>query len=379
MSAGQGMVAPMIPSFIAEFGVSAGVAAQVVTAQALGRLLSLAPSGLAVDRMGTGRTMFIGVALVALAALSAAFAPSFPLVLLAQGVVGAGTNAWMQGREVAAIDLVSPGQRGRMLSSLFGVSVAGMAVGPVLGGLITERASFRAGFFVFCCLASAVLLTGVFNRSRWDTDAPRHAAPETGAMRGILGLIPAGYRMTFVVLLAATCSAQLRQAALNTLLPIYGTVERSLSSTQVGTLFGVIGVANIAMIGPVGYISDKYGRKAAIVPSLVLTAIALLLYPFAQDYIQLALVTAVIGVGSGLALASMTISTYDIAPPGARGTMQSLRRGVGETGALTGPILAGAITDAASAGTAFHVFAPVFVLVALLAIFVARETHPLRQ
>jgi MFS family permease len=185
--------------------------------------------------------------------------------------------------------------------------------------------------------------------------------------------------MTFLVLLAATCSAQLRQTLLNTLLPIYGTVERHLSTTEVGTLFGIIGVANLAMIGPVGYLSDRYGRKAAIVPSLVLTAAALILYPFAQSYLQLALVTVIVGAGGGLALASMTISTYDIAPPGLRGIMQSIRRGVGELGSLVGPVLAGAIIDRSSSTVAFHVFAPVFVLVAYLAIVVARETHPLKQ
>jgi MFS family permease len=195
----------------------------------------------------------------------------------------------------------------------------------------------------------------------------------------ILELIPAGFRVTFLILLAASCTAQLRQTVLNTLLPIYGSVERNLSTTEIGTLFGIIGVANLAMIAPVGYVSDRYGRKAAIVPSLVLTAAALVLYPFAQSYTQLALVTAIIGVGGGLALASMTISTYDIAPPGLRGIMQSIRRGVGELGSLVGPVLAGAIIDRTSSAVAFHVFAPVFVVVAYLAAFVARETHPLKQ
>ena len=379
MSSGQGMVAPMIPSFIAEFGVSAGVAAQVVTAHAVGRVLALAPSGMAVDRFGSRRMMLVGAGIVALGTLSAAAAPTFGLLLLAQALVGAGNSVWMQGREIAAIDLVSAAQRGRMLSSLFGVSVAGMAIGPVLGGAITEYLTFRAAFVVFSLLATAVLLGGLAGRSRWSAQPARTSAGSRKFTLRILALIPATYRLTFLILLAATFSAQLRQTALNTLLPIYGTVQRNLSTTEVGTLFGIIGIANLAMIAPVGFISDRYGRKAAIVPSLLLTAVAMGLYPFGQTYLQLALITAIIGLGGGLALASMTISTYDIAPPAHRGIIQSVRRGVGETGSLAGPVLVGAITDTTGAAAAFHVFAPVFLVVACLAIFVARETHPLKQ
>jgi MFS family permease len=379
MSTGQGMVAPMIPAFMTEFGVSAGVAAQVISALSVGRVLSLAPSGMAVDRFGSRWTMLVGAAIVVLGTVMAVLAPNFVLLLLAQACVGAGYSTWMLGREIAAIDLVSAAQRGRMLSSLFGVSVGGMALGPILGGLLTEQVNFRAALALFCALASAVLLAGLVRRSALVDQPVRRSPVETRPTLRFLKLIPAGFRMTFLVLLAATCSAQLRQTLLNTLLPIYGTVERNLSTTQVGTLFGIIGVANLAMIGPVGYLSDRYGRKAAIVPSLVLTAAALILYPIAQSYLQLALVTVIVGVGGGLALASMTISTYDIAPPDVRGIMQSIRRGVGELGSLAGPVLAGAIVDRSSSAVAFHVFAPVFVLVAYLAIVVARETHPLKQ
>ena len=75
MSFGIGMTVPAIPLLAASFGVPLGVAAQVVTAQILGRMLFVLPAGALVDRIGSKRAMLIGPALLAMAAVAAGFAP----------------------------------------------------------------------------------------------------------------------------------------------------------------------------------------------------------------------------------------------------------------------------------------------------------------
>jgi MFS family permease len=139
-------------------------------------------------------------------------------------------------------------------------------------------------------------------------------------------------------------------------------------------LLGIIGITNLAVLGVAGWVSDTWGRKAAVVPAAAIGALGFLLFPFTTSFIALALNCVLMGVASGFAMGSMTVYTYDIVPAHARGRLQSLRRVIGQTAGTFGPILGGLIASVASPGMVFFVFAPVLVASALLIGLVARES-----
>ena len=177
MSFGHGMLIPTIPVIAAVFDVSIGLAAQVVTANALGRFAAPLPAGMIVDRLGARAAMTLGPIMVATGALLTAVTPQFSLILIAMFIAGAGDSMWMIAREIAGVDLVRPDQRGRLMSGFMGVSSTGMALGPVLGGVLTEVVHYRAVYFVYTALALAVLAfsrTGTMNRT---LTAPHRAPP----------------------------------------------------------------------------------------------------------------------------------------------------------------------------------------------------------
>jgi MFS family permease len=138
----------------------------------------------------------------------------------------------------------------------------------------------------------------------------------------------------------------------------------------------VVAFVNLAMIGPAGYVSDRFGRKAAVTPTAAFAGIAFLLYPLAQTFEQLAAISVLVGVASGFGLGSMTTYTYDITPPRVRGTFQGVRRMTGDLGGLVGPFVAGLVASVGGAGAAFLAFAPLHLVSALLLIVVARESLP---
>lgn len=62
MSLGQGMVVPTIPALTSTFDVSAGLAAQIVTARMLGAVVALLPVGVLLDRFGRKPVLVGGLA-----------------------------------------------------------------------------------------------------------------------------------------------------------------------------------------------------------------------------------------------------------------------------------------------------------------------------
>ena len=388
LSFGHGMYIPAIPALASSFDVSIGAAAQVVTAHALGRLVGTPVGGIVVDRVGARIVLLVSPVVIALAALSIVFTPYFLLVLVAMFFAGAADSAWMMGREIAGLAYVRADQRGRLISGLMGVSSAGMALGPLLGGALTELFDYRAVFVAYAFLAVGALPVGMMVRFVSRPARPPLAKGETApsgagllapvarvrALGSLLRQIEPQLRPTFAVLVFATFSMMLYRITLHSMLPLYADAEIGLSPTQIGALFTIQGVVVFFWILPAGFILDKVGRKWSTVPSTAVPGIMFLLYPFAGTFLQLAIIGAVLGMLGGLSLGALATSTYDVIPASARGRLQAVRRTIAELGGVLGPGLGGIIANAHGAGWVFVVYAPVILLSALLLGIVARET-----
>ncbi len=371
MSFGPGMVLPTIPIIAASFEVSVGLAAQLVTAHALGRGIAQIPVGMIVDRRGSRFALILSTLLVATGALIAMFTPFFSLLLLAQFLIGTADSMWMLGREVAGVDLVRPDQRGRMMSGFMGFSSAGIALGPVLGGILADRIGFRVVYLVYLFIALAVLIISLTVSEKKKTH--KELGPLTFRYARFWEIDKA-YRTTYLVLVFATFTMMLYRTTLHSMLPLFVVTQLGFSTIQVGTLFGITGVCVLVMIIPAGFITDKVGRKAATVPSTALPAIAFVAFPFSDSMLQLSVLSALIGMSNGLSLGSVATSAYDIIPERSRGQLQGLRRTIGEIGGISGPLLGGIIADAYNPGTTFLIYFPLLLLAASLLAFASRET-----
>jgi MFS family permease len=373
MPLGAGMIVPAVPLLGRTFGISIGFAAQVVTAQVLGRAISLLPAGMLNDRFGLRAGMIIGAAIGVLSAILTAFATSFWLLLLAQFAWGFGFTLWKLGREMAAMDVVSVEQRGRQLSALYGIQSTGEALGPALGGIVLDTLGFRSLFLIFTVIAAVVLVI-----STTVQETSRIPCRPRGTIFGFtrLSQIEPLFRVTYVVLMLATFSAMLRTEVVKSMLPIYAVNELNYSATSVGFLFFVVGLVTFLMIVPAGFISDKLGRKWGCAPPALLSGIAFLCYPLIHSMSGLLALSVLLGMANGMALGSMTIYTYDIVPHHSRAQLQAMRRTVGEIGSFTGPLLGGFIANTFSAGISFLFFAPLHLLSAFLLIVVAKESLP---
>ena len=89
---GYGVVAPAIPQFALEFGVSNFAASAIVSAFALMRLLSAPLAGWVVNRLGERRTYSMGILIVALSTGAAAFAMNYPQFVVLRGAGGIGST-----------------------------------------------------------------------------------------------------------------------------------------------------------------------------------------------------------------------------------------------------------------------------------------------
>jgi len=382
------MIVPAVPVLAKSFGVSAGTAAQTITALAVGRFAGLPVSGVVLDRLGTRSALIAGPALGCAAGLLAASMPWFGSILALVFLMGVAESVWVIAREVAGIDLARPDQRGRVLSGFHGVNNLGLALGPLFGGILTENIGFRAVFVAYAlCAAASVLIGFSVENSRpaheppSASDAAKHSGRATlmDRLRGLRILfhqIDPELRATYIVLVFATFTSFVHRVTTQSMLPLYASSKLGLTPKAVGLLFTISGFSVFTMILPAGFIIDKIGRKWATVPSTGIPALAFLLIPFAETFFQLAVLLSFLGIANGLSLGSLATSTYDVVPPSARGRLQAARRTAAEIGGMGAPLLGGFLTDTFNADVPFLAYAPLLVLSAFLLAAVGRETLP---
>jgi MFS family permease len=386
MSGTWAMFVPAIAVLSASFQISAGTAAQIVTALSLGRFAGMPISGIILDRLGTRASLIAGPALACIAALLAAAAPWFSLLLVTVFLIGIADSIWVIAREVAGVDLVRPDQRGRVLSGFHGVNYLGLAFGPLIGGMLTEAFGFRSVFVAYgaCAAISVILGLTVENRVP-GTDAisketrvkgwgPRAMIRRLAGLRELFYQIEPQLRATYAVLVLATFTSFAHRVTTQSLIPVYASSILGMTPKDIGLLFTISGLSVFIMILPAGFVIDKVGRKWATVPSTGIPALAFVLIPFCSSFIQLAILLSFLGIANGLSLGSLATSTYDVVPAHARGRLQAARRTIAEIGGVGAPFLGGLLADRFSPGVPFLAYAPLLIIAALLLALVARET-----
>ncbi|HEY8808692.1 MAG TPA: MFS transporter, partial [Solirubrobacterales bacterium] len=131
-------IAPLLPDYVAEFGLSKAQAGILAASYAAGTLLASLPAGLVATWAGPRRTVIGGLLLLGCSSL--VFGLAHEIVLLdlarfAQGISGAliwsGALTWL-------ITTAPPERRGSIIGTALGTAVAGALVGPILGAIAAE-------------------------------------------------------------------------------------------------------------------------------------------------------------------------------------------------------------------------------------------------
>ncbi len=380
------MIIPTIAVLARQFDVSAGGAAQIITAFTIGKFVGTVIAGVLLDRMGTRVALVIGPLAASGAALCVVWAPWLSMILFLSLIMGAADSLWATAREIAGIDLAHRNQRGRVISGLHGVYTIGAAFSPLVGGWLTDLFSFKAAFagYAFATALSVPLGFLVPDAPLSPQpvnapDAPRGWGPaeiknRLRALKGLYHEIQPALRPTYCAIAFATLVNQSQRVIVQSMLPLYAAYYLHLSPTQVGMLFSISGMIVFAMILPAGYLMDRVGRKWCTVPSTGIPALVFLLIPFTHSFMQLAVLTGIAGLAQGLSLGSLATSTYDVVPAHARGRLQALRRTIAELGSSAAPLLGGYLANSYNPGIPFLVYAPLLLLSALLLALVGKET-----
>ncbi|MGE5596624.1 MAG: MFS transporter, partial [Hyphomicrobiales bacterium] len=162
----------------------ARLTAALIPAVVIGAALYL-PAGSFTDRLGRTRPFFAGQLLLISGLLTVAQTTNLAVAGAAAVVVFAGNVLCVPAWNAAVMDLAPATHRGTLIGLSVALSGLGLAIGPALGGAITDLASPQAVFRVAAGISAVtgvgVLLYGrAYGRPAWAGQPPLLDSPGEG-------------------------------------------------------------------------------------------------------------------------------------------------------------------------------------------------------
>jgi EmrB/QacA subfamily drug resistance transporter len=185
-----------LPSIQRDFDASLSALEWTINAYTLTFAVLLVTGGRLGDIFGRRFVFLVGVAIFAIASATIGLAPTEGLLVASRALQGVGAALMMPGTLSILTHAFPPQERGRAIGIWAGVSAIALAVGPLLGGWLTEDVSWRAIFFLNLPVAAGAIAVTLFaaEESRDETvdrriDWPGIAALTVGLTALVLALV----------------------------------------------------------------------------------------------------------------------------------------------------------------------------------------------
>src|SRR4051794_36166560 len=329
-------IAPLLPDYVDQLGLSKAEAGILSAAYAAGTLLASLPAGLLASRAGPRRTVLAGVVLLGFSSVVFGFGNEIALLDAArfsQGVAGAliwsGALTWL-------ITTAPPERRGSVIGTALGTAVAGALIGPVLGALAAEIGTE----IVF---GAVLAISAGFGALVWRT--PESPPPERQTLAEVAAAI-----VTRPVMLATSFVAvpSLMFGAIEVLVPLRIDDLDGGHAVIAGSF--IVGAGIEAALAPIaGRYSDRVGRRTPFVSGLGVAGIGMLGIAAAQavGVVVIGLLIASLGAGLCFAPALTMLAETTESGPLQEGLAAGLSNMAWASGQVVGGIVGGVTAEGA--------------------------------
>src|SRR4051794_24439768 len=185
-----------LPSIQRSFDASLSALEWTINAYTLSFAVLLVTGGRLGDIFGRRKVFLIGVVIFGASSATIGLAPSEGFLVVSRAIQGVGAALMMPATLSIISNAFPPAERGKAIGTWAGVSAIALALGPLVGGWLTEDVTWRAIFFINVPVAVIAVAVTLFaaHESRDETasrqvDVPGIATLTIGLTALILALV----------------------------------------------------------------------------------------------------------------------------------------------------------------------------------------------
>ncbi|BDX21865.1 MFS transporter [Polynucleobacter sp. TUM22923] len=345
---------PMFPWLKAEFGFSYAELGLLMTIFFVVSCIIQAASGFLVDRIGARPVLFVGVGLLALAALTYSQSNGYAMLVMGAVIAGCGNGIFHPVDYTLINHKISPPNL-PYAYSIHGVTgYLGWAAAPAFMVAMATLADWRIAFLSAAVLEALILLVLWLSRERLIDNvkerqaesAATHAAanPGTGALTTFAFLkLPAVWLCWIFFFFSMSATTGMQSFAPSALFQIYAL---PVSAGNYFLTLMSLGGAGGMLLG--GYFAKRFANPERIITICFTSSIlmGLLLATGWVPFDGIVIPFIVIGAGLGIAAPSRDLMIRTATPAGASGRVYGIIYSGIDLGAALSPLVFGIFLDA---------------------------------
>lgn len=371
-SIGFSSIFPFLPLYVADLGTVTNLSVEflagaVFSAQAFSMMIASPIWGVIADRYGrklmVERAMFGGAIILLLMAFVRS-AEGLVVLRTIQGLI-TGTIAAAN----ALIASVVPRQRIGYAMGLLQVGLGtGVALGPLIGGLIADAYGYNTTFYVTAAMlfiSGLLVLFGVHEDFTPPTKTSQRPS-FTREWRAILARagVPVTYSMRFLSQLGRMTIIPIAPLFIQTLL-----VDNSRLNTFTGLVIGVSSASTTLSAVYLGRLGDRLGHRRIVILSALAAALLYLIQTTVTAGWQLLLLQALVGVAMGGIIPAISALLANLTLSNESGAVYGLDNSIDAAGRTVAPLLGSAVAVAFSLRATFAATALLFLVTGIMALW----------
>ncbi len=342
---GFGLILPLLPIYGREMGASDVYLGLLTSLFAITRIITSFFGGVLADRVGRKRLIVGG--LLAYTAVMFLFGVSTNLyhLLILRACQGAASGVVWPVAATMVADIVESKDRGKAMGVFSMMWDTGMAVGPVLGGLLSAAFTIAIPFFVCSALSlvSALLIARRVKETHFESEKESLVSLQSLSFNklSLIGVCVTGFTVSFAM------------GLVQPILPLFGNEVIGLDEASIGLVFGAMGIARFLVKPVSGTLADTVGRKKVAVMGLITNGIFTTSISFSKTFVSILTLSAARAVGLGMTMPSMNALVTSLTTKEKRGKVMGIYSASRNTGLAVGPLLGGYTFDTLSVQAPF--------------------------
>ena len=340
---GFGMVMPIFPFLLKQFGTSGDEYGLLIALYAVMQLIFSPVWGSISDQVGRKPVMLIGMAGVTLTLVMFGFADRLWMIFAARILSGLLASAMMPTAMAYVGDCTNEEERGDAIGKLGGAMALGVILGPGIGGWLAGD-SLTLPFFIAAglSLVSLVLIAVLLPESlplqvRQAASQKIKFADLAELWHALFGPIGTLLFMALIVSFGAT--------NFQAIFGLFALEKFDFNIQQVGTILVVVGIVSAIIQGLLtGPFTKRFGEPFMIKLTLLTNSLGFLVLMLANSYSTVLLTTGIYVLSHALLRPSVQALTSRRAV-GGQGTAMGMNASFMSLGQIAGPIWAGVVFD----------------------------------
>lgn len=354
---GLGMVLPLLPVYAKSFGASGATIGLTMSAFAIPQLIVSPFAGKLADRFGRKPFLLLGAFAYFASAVGWWTADTLAVVIFFRGLSGIGSALIFSNAQAYVGDLAPAGSEGRYMGAFGVADFMGFGIGPLVAGVIRDRAGIETVFLAMAALYAVVftlILTVLPGR-------PPRVHGSVASLTASWGEI-ARHPTMQALLFFRVCFA-LATGVSMAFLAVHLEERVGATATMVGFVFATQQMVGGLSQPLLGRMADRFPRRWLVFAGASMMATGFSTVAWSDSFFVI-LAGMMLGPGLAASLANVSAQAAQIDTGRDLGmaTVASLGSAAFAFGFLIGAIGGGRLVDLASVQASFLVGAAVMVL-----------------